>query len=421
MKKLFQRVYQNDFFRGSFLLTAFGFLAGILNYINNILNARYLGPAGYGEIAALFSYAAVIAVPISIITTYILQRISSVKTEKKISYARSVEIFFWSKMHRWWFVVVLPFLLIPFVPRITNLSLFTSVILITYVLFSFFSSFYLTSVQGLRLFFLISIIGFVAGFIRLAGPVLVGFGVDGIATVLICILLSSVGSFVGYYFLFRKKVPLGSNDAHPITEKRIFHIVSNPYFLTLSLSTLATIFFTNVDIIFVKKFFPSVEAGIYSSWIICSRILYYVIGPLLSVGFIIFSDEKNKAQTRIAFITSFTLIILGGVVNYILYHWFGNWFILTVFGIRFMPAVAYLGQASIFAFLFSYLFFLNNYFLARRKKIVLAVPVAIPLYIIALFVFGNQLSAIMNVNIVFAGILSCIYTVGFIRSLGAIG
>lgn len=416
MNKLLRRIGKNDFFRGSFLLTVFGFLAGILNYINNMLNARYLGPAGYGEIAALFSYTAVIAVPMSIVTTFILQRISAVSPETKISYARSVEIFFWTKMRRWWFVVVLPFLLIPFIPWITNLSLFTSVILIPYVLFSFFSSFYSTSTQGLRLFFLISIVGFAVGFIRLAGPILVGFGVDGIATVLICIFLSSVGSFVGYYFLFRKKVPIGSNDAYPITKKRIFHIISNPYFFTLSLSTLATIFFTNVDIIFVKKFFPSVEAGIYSSWIICSRILYYIIGPLLSVGFIIFSDEKNKAQTRIAFITSFTLIILGGVANYIVYRWFGKEFILTVFGGRFTPAVAYLGQASIFAFLFSYLFFLNNYFLARRKKIVLVVPIAIPLYIIALFMFGKQLSAVMNVNIAFAGILSCVYTAEFVRS-----
>jgi len=384
-----------------------------------MLNARYLGPAGYGEIAALFSYAAVIAVPISIVTTYILQRISSVRPEKKISYARSVEIFFWTKIRRWWFFVLLPFLLIPLIPRMTNLSLFTSAILISYVLFSFFSSFYLTSVQGLRLFFFASLIGVAVGFIRLTGPILVGFGVDGIATVLVCILLSSVGSFIGYYFLFRKKVPAGSTKTHPITEKRIFHIVSNPYFFTLALSTLATIFFTNVDIIFVKKFFPPVEAGIYSSWIICSRIPYYIIGPLLSVGFIVFSDEKNRAQTKTAFISSFALIILGGITNYIVYHWFGKGFILMVFGARFLPAVGYLGQASIFAFLFSYLFFLNNYFLARRKRIVLVFPMTIPLYIVALFVFGKQLSAVMSINIVFAGILGCVYTAGFIRSLRA--
>ena len=391
-------------------MTLSGFIAGIINYVFTFLAARILGPSGYGEIIALFSYIAICTVPVSIFNLYLLQKISSTMS-KRVLYAKSIEIFFWNKIKKWWFLIIPVVVCIPFISKFTNLSTISAFSLVPLIIISFFSSIYLTSNQGLRLFLAISIIGIFAVLIKVIGPILATLGIDGLAIVILFFFLSTVFLFIGQYFVFRKNTA-GIHVKKIIKiEKRILHIISSTYFLSIAFSTFASIIIINFDIVFVKRFFLSSEAGIYSLWSVCSKILYYILGPIISIAFIFFANVKNKKEGKHVFIVSFLLIIIFAIINYLIYRIYGNEFITIFFGNKYIQVIKYLPKASIFAFFYTLMLFLNTYFLARKRNITFLLPAAVIIYIPALFLFGTKLEVVMNINIGFAGIISCVYLV----------
>ncbi len=407
-----KKIFQNQFYQGSIIVTLFGFMAGIINYCFTFLAARILGPSGYGEITALFSYIAICTIPVSIFNLYLLQKISST-TSKRVLYAKSIEVFFWNKIKKWWFLIIPVVVCIPFISKFTNLSTITAISLVPFIIISFFSSVYLTSNQGLRLFLAVSIISIIAVLIKVIGPILATLGIDGFTIVILFIFLSTLFLFIGQYFVFRKNTK-GIHAKKIIKiEKRILHIISSTYFLSIAFSTFASIIIINFDIVFVKKFFLSSEAGIYSLWSVCSKILYYVLGPIIAISFIFFANVKNKKEVKHVFIVSFLLIIMGAIFNYLIYFLYGNEFINIFFGNKYLQVIKYLPKASIFAFFYTLMLFLNTYFLANKRKITFLLPAALIIYIPTLFLFGTKLESVMNINIGFTGIVSCMYLIYF--------
>ena len=75
MMKLLKKLWANEFFQGGFFLTSSSFTINVLNYFFNLLAARTLGPSGFGEITAFFSYNNIFSVPILVVTLVLIQKI----------------------------------------------------------------------------------------------------------------------------------------------------------------------------------------------------------------------------------------------------------------------------------------------------------------------------------------------------------
>ncbi len=205
MKNRIKSFSNNLFIQGSFLFTVSNLIISLLNYFFNFLVGRALGPSGYGEITAFFSYTALFSIPFTIISTLIIQKIGSKETNH-YAYAKSLELWFIKKIKKWWYLSLLLIILAPIMPRITNVSGVTGYLIIVVAILSPFSVFYSSALQGLKLFLISVVISIFTGFIKFTGALLVSLKIDGLLTVLLFLTISSIFNLVAVILSFRKYV-----------------------------------------------------------------------------------------------------------------------------------------------------------------------------------------------------------------------
>ncbi len=410
---MIKKLLSNEYLRGGFLLTFITFLGNILNYFFNLFIARTLGPSGLGEITTLFSYISIISVPLVIMTTLITQKISA---SAKLAYqtVQSLEYFFWSKIRKWWIYGLPLLLLTPFIPSLTKLHPLTAYSIPFLMIASLMGSFYTASFQGLKLFSLIALFGIISVLFKFAGALLVFLGVDGLATILIFLIISSIlGVIMPFLVLrrfFKKKLP-HCHILKPFT-KRLKHIILNPFFLMTTVSMIALTAFNNIDIVIVKRNFSGFDAGIYSSWSLFAKIIMFSLGPITSVSFVFFSNNQKKLH-RTMLNLSLVLLSCAGIVFYVIYKYFGAFIINILFGDKFALVIPYLGSASIFGVFYAIIFFINMYFIARKNVGALILAFFLPLYIILIFI-QKSLSTIINIDIIFSFIVAVVYILFYV-------
>src|SRR3990167_3186841 len=99
MKKTLSKYWKNEFVQGGFVFTVFSFISSFLNYLFNFFAARALGPAGFGEITALFSYITIFSVPTIVMTLVVIQKVGS-KGHESERFALSLQTWFFALVTR---------------------------------------------------------------------------------------------------------------------------------------------------------------------------------------------------------------------------------------------------------------------------------------------------------------------------------
>ena len=412
MKRRLDSLLKNEFISGSLIFTLISTFGSFLNYIFNFLTGRALGPSGYAEIISFNSYLTLTALPVTIISTSLIQKISS-SGEERVKSAAMLEEFFTRKLKRWWFVTILLLLATPFIQGFTNLSFISSYLLVPTLIVSLLASFYSSSLQGLRMFFMVAMISLAATLVKLSGAVITSYIGGGYPIVILGIALSIVISFIAYFFAFKKPISSISKKSKERYERRILEIILRPWFITTALSIVAMNLFSSFDILFAKKFFFANEAGIYGSWNLFAKIILYAVGPIVGVSFVFFSSrEKNQEKILYILLALMTIVGIGG---YIAYTYFGDIIIFLLFGKKFIAVQPYLTYASMFGALFAIITFFNTYFLAKRSYLVLILPIGIFFYLITFFLVPKTISSIIYINIFFSAIVVAIYLMALVK------
>lgn len=412
---LLKKILSNKFLKGGVFYTASSFLGNIMNYLFNLIAGRSLGPSGYGELTALFSYLAVITVPLAVLSNFLIQKIAGAKNSAVV--AKSLENLFWKKMTRWSLPLILLFLLSPILSRLTNLSFFLSFSLILFLLLAIISSIYGSLLQGLQLFFIYALMGVVVTFIKLLGAVAVLFGLDGIFIIIIFIFLSSVVGLFWSFKVFQNHIKLSFKkmQSFPKLEKRLVQLFKNPQFRLIFFSTLALTIFNNADVVFVKKYFSPLEAGIYGSWSIFAKIIFYVLGPFIAISFIFFSSgQRHKSERKTLHFSLITLFLLG-VISFLAYKYLTSFIIDIFFGKKFYGVGPFLTRASLFGTFYTGIAFINNFFLAKKSRASLILFLAMFFYIILMFLINRDLLSLMNLNVSFSIFMFIIYLVLYFK------
>ena len=157
MLKHLKILWSNKFFKGGIFYTAASFLINIMNYLFNLIAGRSLGPQGYGELTALFSYLTLVTVPMVVLSNFVIQKIA--ETTDDVVIAKSLENLFWEKLRKWSFLLFLLIFLSPILSNFTNLPIFLSFSLTLFFILTLISSMYGSLLQGLQLFFIYSLLG----------------------------------------------------------------------------------------------------------------------------------------------------------------------------------------------------------------------------------------------------------------------
>jgi len=414
MKKVFKKFFTNRFIRGGIILTIANFFGSFLNYLFNIIIARSLGPQGFGDLTALFSYLVVLTVPMSVITTLIIQKIGS-SGEKRYTVSLQLEKYINTVIMRYWYLFIFVLIPIPFVPRLTNLSSVAGYSLIPLNFLTILAGIYDAIFQGNRLFIPFALIATFTTIIKLLGALAVMIKIDGLTTILIFIFVSLV-----FKYVVSKKILIEKDRGEgevPLLERRLLHIFSNQTVWITTISLVALYLFNNADIMYAKKFLTGYEAGLYSSWSLFAKITFYVGGPLISLSFIFFASKDQQKHHKKTLLGSLCVLALSGVMILLAYTYFGNILINIFFGAKFAPVIPFLTQAGVFGLLYQLIFFINQYHLAQKNKYALIIALIIPIYIATLFIVRPQLTQMLTLNISFAALLAIFYTGSLIREL----
>lgn len=413
MFKITKKIWENEFLRGGAFYSFSSFIIHLMNYFFNFFAGRSLGPKGYGEIVALFSYSTIALIPTAVFSTFLIQKISSAKNQ--VAYTQALEKLFWLKIKIWWIFAIPTLLIIPFFSKLTNLTHIASGSLFLLVLLSFLSTFYGAALQGLKLFISLSLIGIFATLIKLFGAVIVMVGVDGIEIVILFVIISSAFLFIASFFSVHTHLRKKNNTKLEFIERGILHLLKNRQFVVIFISTLALISFNNIDVIFVKKFFSAKDSGIYASWSLFAKIILYALGPLTTVSFVFFAGNKDQVKQNRAFHLSLVLLLIVAIASFIVYKNFTNIIIFSLFGKKFQEVGPYLTKASLFGSFYTAITFLNGFFLAKNNKLSLILAFCIPGYILLLFVIQKSLNQIINLNILFSAIVTILYIGAYVK------
>jgi len=410
MKNKIKSLASNPFVQGSFLLTISNLIISTLNYFFNFLTGRALGPTGYGEITAFFSYSAIFSIPFTIVSSLIIQKIGSNDTNH-YAFAKALELWFINKIKKWWFLSVLLIAIAPFMPRITNVAPVTGYLIIVAAIFAPFSVFYSSALQGLKLFLVFAVINIISAFIKFIGAVLVTFNIDGFITILSCLMISIIFNLVAVILSFRKYVK--SPIPRRKIERRLTEAIFNRYFFLTSISVFSIVLLSNLDIIFVKKFFLPGEAGYFSAWSLFAKIIFYLVGPFVSLSFIFFSSKKNAGEQDRILIGTLLVLVVIGISCFFLYTFFPR-VVEIIFGNKFKYIMPFLPLSALFGIFYSAINLFNNYFLAKKSLLTLILPLSFPIYIYILFTYRGNLVKVMNIDIFFALSVSVIYLGAYI-------
>lgn len=305
---------------------------------------------------------------------------------------------------------------IPFMPKITNLPSFPAFIIFPMMFLSVVGCFYSAALQGMRLFFWTSMLAIIGVLFKLSGALAVYLGVDGINTIVVFMFCCAIFGLFLARKIIHDEVSNKVEEFYPKIEKKVSQILSQKQVLITAASVMSMTLFSNLDIIFVKKFFTAFEAGIFSSWSLFAKIILYAIGPIMQVSFIFFATSKNQEKQNLTLKVMLITLLVVGIFGYLFYSFFGDIIIGVFFGKKFITVSPYLHYAAIFGGFYTAISLLNNYFLAKRNNFSIILPLLIPFYLTGFFIIPKTLTAVINLNIGFSVVTAVIYLIVYLKA-----
>lgn len=415
MKKIINNFLHNKFIQGGAILTATNFLVGFLNYLFNSLSGKLLGPAKYSEITALFSYLVIFAVPASVIHAEIIRRLGAAG-KKKFALIKIWEEWFSRTLNKWRFLLIIYLLLFFFiVPPLTNLTLLYSITLMVLLLMTLLSIFYTSAMLGLRMFFLFAIVLILSTLVKLLGPFFVYFRVDGITTIALFIMASSVMLVISSKIAVAHS--LRSIKAGLVSNKRLIHVLFNKQIIIMTLSIVSILLMNNLDVIYVKKFYSAQNAGLYGAWNLFSKVIYYILSPILSITYIFFTSSEFEKKHFVVFLINSILLTVLGIVLFLVYVFGADFLVNLIFSDKYSYIVSILPQAAVFGTLFVAINFINGYFVAKKSLVSLTTLFFIPFYAFCLLFFGKKIESVVTINLLFSFLIVTSYLILFLAKL----
>lgn len=349
-------------------------LGGFFSYFFNMMVGRKLGPASYGDYAAIVSFMGILAVGGGAVTTVVMRYVGELSAEEdyrsvlKLFRTFSRYILFFSLIV---FILSL-FLIKPIAHFFTIDELWPFVIALVGFVFSFLFVVNKGTLQGLQNFVSVSVLGALEMFLRCViglGLIFIGMKLTG------AILGMVLGSMVAYTVSFLPIRKIFRKSRSSIASKFIFdrkEILG--YSVPTFFSSFMLLVFLNMDIIVVKHYFDPKTAGLYAALSTIGKIIVYATGPLALVMFPMISEKRIKGEKHYkVFWLSLVLTLLAGLCIQIIYFLAPGKVITILYGNRFGEIYYLLPQVGFMILLYSLTNTLANYYLSIKSFVYLYV------------------------------------------------
>jgi len=378
-------------------------VANFGSYLYHLLMGRMLGPRDYGILTSLISLVSIFSVFSGTFSTTLVKFTTRYKAKNNYHlvyrlFTRSSVLFLFFGSFVFYFFALakdeisaflnleepsLIFLVGVFM-LINFLLLANESFLRAFLKFRFIS---LNSILNVSLKLLLGVI-----LVKLGFSVFGAFGAFIIAYFVVYLL-----SFIPLRFLWQYK-----NSHKKISWKTIFL-----YGVPVLVSSLGLISLYSTDIILVKHFFSSYEAGLYGALSTLGRIVFFASSIIPTVMFPLVSESFERGKNyRLFFIQSFALVgvISSGVT--VIYFLFPKLMIRLLYGSSYLSVSKYLGFFAIFMVFYSLSSLITNFFLSVRKVRVSLLPFSAALaQIFLIWFFHQNLFQVIKVSILVSALL----------------
>lgn len=348
---------------GSFLMMVSSVLGNFLNYVFNVFIVRLLGPNNYGVFASLISLQTVFSVPSAALTTATAKFTAQFKGEGSGQKIGTLFVTILKILCLVGFLIsALSLIFASQIASFLNIQETLPIVLIGLSFLIILPQTATTGVlQGLQSFSFISLNGIFSTVVKLvAGLGLVSLGLSVNGALLGLIIAFLLPFFSSLYVL---RAYFVTSPPSLIDWRSFLKYTPMAALATYGLTSLIT-----TDIILVKHFFSSTEAGIYSSLSLVGRVILFFSSPIPSVMFPIIA-ERHASQRRYHHYLLFSILLVGlaSLSITIFYFLFPEFSINFFFGQEFLRAAPYLGSFGIFITLYSICNVLTSFFLSIHK------------------------------------------------------
>ncbi|MFX1285678.1 MAG: oligosaccharide flippase family protein [Promethearchaeota archaeon] len=390
LKNIWRNNVINSFAITGFLILFFIFSKNFLTFLYQIVMGRLLSPSEFGLLSALLSILAILTIPYKSITIVAAKKSSLIALNKTLGAIKSLFINILRFIFP--FFIGIGLLLLIFSPFIATTLKFETEILIFITVSYVFSTVINPVIEGIfqgmentnRLGFSLLLfpgIRLVIGLLL----VLYGFGVVGAIWGIIiagfCTPILLLVFVSPYFYTNREDFPVN------IDFQVIFPVL---------ITDIGFILFFNLDILLIRIFFSTTESGYYAILSTIGRIVLYSATAFIIVMIpkAVKAHESRQDVLKVLK-TSLLISLCLSMVVYLSIFFMGEFFVLTIFGELYRPAIAYLPFFTLVFLLYGVVAILINYNVALNNY-----SYNIPLFlgiifeVIGIILFHDSLSTI---------------------------
>lgn len=400
-----KKIIAHELVSGSFYLFLGSIFANILAFLLNLFLARNLSYVDYGIFASLLSVITLAYIPAGSINTIIVKFATKYYSQNEMD---KVSSFYFLSAR---FILFLAFILFLFFLMLSApLSAFLRLNNIWYgvVVSLVISIYYLNSLnvaflQSLLKFPFISFLNTFGGVIKLIVGILFVFAGFKAFSGLWSIFFMTLGSFFVAFIPLRGILSQRNIKKISIPTKEIMRYSIPAFFTVLFLTS-----FTSTDVILVKHFFDSHQAGFYAGLSLMGKVIFYFTFPIPMVMFplLIKRHTLGQAYKKLFYLALFLVFIPAILITGFYYLFPQTTINLFLGGRDYLMLSKYLGIFGLYVTIFSLVNVCVNFFLSfNETKIVYFVIIAAIFQIVLIYLFHADFYQVIYVSITVATIL----------------
>lgn len=409
-KQFFLKFLKQEIVEGSFYLFIGGSIGSFLSFIFNLFLARTLTQGDYGAYTSLLSLETLITIPAASLTAVIIRFAGNYLArgeERKAAhlFRRMSLVWLLIGIAIFGFIYSLQFFFLNYL-HLNNPLLILVVAL--GVAISYIGVVNTGFLQSMTKFRYISFTQIVGGIAKIAvGGVLVLAGTKAVGA-LFGILMLPLSAYILGFWPLRKIITRKSEKEETTETKEILR-----YGVLAAIGLISLSSFISTDVILVKHFFGSSQAGLYGGLSIIGKVIFYFTAPIPLVMFpLIVRKHTMKENYKSTFHLSLLLVLLPSLAITIFYFLFPNFTTTLFLGKNYSSAAQYLGLFGIFITLFNLASIITSFFISLKKTDVSFVIFSFALLQIALiYLFHSDFYHVIFSSIISLSLLLLALTV----------
>ena len=406
IQRLIKKLASDKLFFNGAMIFFFVMAGNFFNYLFQIAMSRSLSVSDYGTLNSLLSLLVITSVPAGALTAFSAKNISHnlaggdiLGVRKFIKYAL-VRTFLYDCLFLAVFIISIP-LLMKFM-KIDSYFYYIITGLAIFLIFPF--SLLMGSFQGSRMYLflgLFSSLSSIIKFILAVALVYAGLNIIGalFSVAVSPLLIMAAAAIVLFLYLKNKQDETGKKQKHINNDKTKENGLKTGsfYFLSLFCILLFFTFYTNIDLIAVKHFFPAYKTGIYSVADILGKIILYFPSAIVLVMFpeVSHAHATNNKTKHILLKTVFMTFLMCSILE-IFYIFFPDKIVSFLMGAKYITSASFLTLYGLSMFPFAFINIFINYFMAvNNSKILIYMFLFSVIEILLFYLFHYSLREII--------------------------